>query len=168
MKLICCKKIYRVGGEWYVEKKLIISFIAGLILGSGITLFVGYPWGLEECGQKSAKMLDLKIEPLFADDMEFFQVHRSFYNSLLSSGKLWHIGDMATLDATCAFFGEVELYLLANAYLKNLQEEQKRAFLDYYQKWLAGYKHKIEQPFFDTDGVTPLEETMVSSMYPGR
>ncbi|MBR1965131.1 MAG: hypothetical protein IKA22_00810, partial [Lentisphaeria bacterium] len=36
------------------------------------------------------------------------------------------------------------------------------------QNQLTGYKQKIKQPFFDTDGVTPLEGTIVNSMYPGR
>ncbi len=150
------------------NKLLIFVFIAGVILGSGVTLLVGYTPGAEECGQKNPERLDLKIEPLFADDMEFFQVHRSFYNSLLASGKLWRTGDMTTLATTCAFLSEVELYLHANTHLKNLHDEQKRAFVEHYNKWLAGYKQKIEQPFFDTDGVTPLEGTMVVPMYPGR
>ena len=75
---------------------------------------------------------------------------------------------MTTLAATYAFFSEVELYLLANTHLKSLPVEQKSAFVERYNKWLAGYKQKIKQPFFDTDGVTPLEGTIVNSMYPGR
>ena len=63
---------------------------------------------------------------------------------------------MTTLAATYAFFSEVELYLLANTHLKSLPVEQKSAFVERYNKWLAGYKQKIKQPFFDTDGVTPL------------
>lgn len=95
---------------------LMLAFVAGTILGSGITSLVGYTPSAEECEQKRATTLDLKIEPLFADDMELFQVLRSFYKSLLSSGKLWHTGDMTTLAATYAFFSEVELYLLANTH----------------------------------------------------
>lgn len=78
--------------------------------------------------------------------MEFFQEHRSFYNSLLSSRKLWHTRDMVTLTAY-AFFSEVELYQLANANLKKIRMSRKIAFVEHYHKWLIGYQQKIEQPF---------------------
>ena len=152
-----------------MSKKLILTFIAGILLGGGTTWVARSGNSAEpKTSDDTSVSVGVRIEPLFADNMEIFQIYRSFYDSLLASGKLvLRTGDMEILASTCAFFGEVELYLLANARLKDLPEDQRAAFAEHYNRWLADYKHKIQQPFFDKNGVK-LEGTWTIPMYPGR
>ena len=150
-------------------KKLILTFIAGVFLGSGMTWLVIFQNSTEPESPDNTPAMELKIVPLFAEDMEKLQIYRSFYDSMLSGGDfVWRTSDMEILASTCAFFGEVELYLLANAHLKTLPDNQKADFIKHYNRWLDEYKQKIQQPFYDKDGITKLEGTMTIPMYPGR
>ena len=151
-------------------KKLILTFFAGILLGSGITWIVKSGNCTASKHPDNTNVADeLRIAPLFAEDMEKLQIYRSFYDSLLSGGNfVWRTSDMEILASTCAFFGEVELYLLANAHLKTLPDNQKADFIKHYNRWLDEYKQKIQQPFYDKDGITKLEGTMTIPMYPGR
>ena len=152
-----------------MPKNLIFAFIAGVFLGSGITWIVISPNSTEPESPDNTPAMELKIAPLFAENIERLQIYRSFYDSMLSGGNfVWHTGDMEILASTCAFFGEVELYLLANAHLKTLPDNQKAEFIKHYNRWLAEYKQKIQQPFYDKDGITKLEGTMTIPMYHGR
>lgn len=170
-------------------KKFILVFIIGILIGCFATgLIIKSDNGEQSLGEKlepaietvvvkEAPIVDdtanveekaeLKIEPLFADDLKKIQQYWTYYNALLSSGLLYRTSDMCFLADTCAFFGEVELYFLANNHLKSLPDDQKAAFVKDYQKWLAEFEYKNEQPFLDSDGV-PYEGTMVIPMYPGR
>ena len=153
-----------------MSKKLILTFIAGILWGSGITWIVKSGNSADTKHPENADIAnELRIAPLFAENTERLQIYRSFYDSLLSGGKfVWRTSDMAILASTCAFFGEVELYLLANAHLETLPDNQKAEFIKHYNQWLAEYKQKIQQPFYDKDGITKLEGTMTIPMYPGR
>ena len=153
-----------------MSKKLILTFIAGILLGSGTTWFLKSGNSTEPKHPHKANVADeLRIAPLFAENLERLQLYRSFYDSMLSGGDfVWRTSDMAILASTCAFFGEVELYLLANAHLKTLPDNQKAEFIKHYNQWLTEYKQKIQQPFYAQDGVTQLEGTMTIPMYPGR
>lgn len=170
-------------------KKFIFGFIIGILIGCLATMLaIKSNKGEQSLGEKlepaietdvveEASIVDdtaiveekaeLKIEPLFADDLKKIQQYRSYYDALLSCGKLYRTSDMSFLASTCAFFGEVELYLLANDYLESLPDNEKAKFVEDYQKWLAEFEYKNEQPFLDSDGV-PYEGTMVIPMYPGR
>ena len=78
---------------------------------------------------------------------------------MLSGGDfVWRTSDMEILASTCAFFGEVELYLLANAHLKTLPDNPKAEFIKHYNRWLDEYKQKIQQPFYDKDGIINLKD----------
>ena len=151
-------------------KKIILPFVIGILLGSGITWIVKSDDNAIPKHPDNTNVSDeLKIAPLFTENIEQLQIYRSFYDSLLSSRKfVWRTCDMEILASTCAFFGEVELYLLANAHLKTLPDNQKAEFIKHYNRWLAEYKQKIQQPFYDKDGITKLEGTMTIPMYPGR
>ena len=152
-----------------MSKNLIFTFIAGVFLGSGMTWLVISQNSTEPESPDNTPAMELKIAPLFAENIERLQIYRSFYDSLLSGGNfVWRTGDMEILSSTCAFFGEVELYLLANAHLKTLPDNQKAEFIKHYNRWLAEYKQKIQQPFYDKDGITKLEGTMTIPMYHGR
>ena len=132
-----------------MSKKLILTFFAGILLGSGIT------WIVKSGNYTASKHPDntnvadeLRIAPLFAEDMEKLQIYRSFYDSMLSGGDfVWRTSDMEILASTCAFFGEVELYLLANAHLKTLPDNPKAEFIKHYNRWLAEYKQKNNSLF---------------------
>ena len=129
-----------------MSKKLILTFFAGILLGSGITWIVKSGNCTASKHPDNTNVADeLRIAPLFAEDMEKLQIYRSFYDSMLSGGDfVWRTSDMAILASTCAFFGEVELYLLANAHLKTLPDNQKADFIKHYNRWLAEYKQKIQ------------------------
>lgn len=176
-------------------KKFIFGFIIGILIGCLATMLaIKSNKGEQSLGEKlepaietdvveEAPIVDdtanvddtaiveekaeLKIEPLFADDLKKIQEYRSYYDALLSCGKLYRTSDMYFLADTCVFFGEVELFFLANNHLKSLPDDQKAAFVNDYKKWLAEFEYKNEQPFLDSDGV-PYEGTMVIPMNPGR
>ena len=151
-----------------MTQKTIASLFAGILLGSGATWILVHTIPQQQKSPTPPPAREWKIEPLFLKKMESCRVYRNFYETLLSSGKLWHTDHMASLASTCTFFSEVELYLLANKHLQQLPEDRKADFVLHYQSWHNAYLREIRQPFAEEDGTIQLTGTMTIPMDPGR